>query len=320
MKNTKSDNIVASVNGLDIKEGAIYKVLHKPDSTGLDGYAQEGATKLPSEGVMEVFQCKYVMTDPNNRTGVWDTGFYPESPCYANIDEKEAKVIVKALKDNIVTPYERKYGVGILSHENDTFWNAKYFVLEEGGVFDMSNVEQRLTLYMAMRNRKLTPSDKINDVSFRGSFYCIQDVNKVRNRNIDRMADEMRAGSMFTTLGKTNQNLLKAVMSYVGFAAFSADSDEKTRLGMFGNWLKSDANNVYKFLEAIDLSEDKANSDVLFIYYKLPLAVKRKIIEREQGVYVYKSELLAGDLKTVARRINSTPEFEDLKLEILELE
>lgn len=320
MKSKDSDGIIVSVNGLDIKTNVFYRVLHKQDSNKEDSYPQEGATKFPSEGIGEVFQCRFLKGFGAFDKGVWDTGFYAESPCYANMDSKEVKSIVSSLKENIVDPYERKYGKGSLSHENNTFWSEALFNIQEGQILDMSDVEQRLTLYMAMRNFKLTPVDKVNDLRFKGSFYCVQDETKVRNRNIDKMANEMKVVGLFTTYSKTNVNLLKAIMNYSGFTAFSFDADEMTRLGMFGNWIRGNENNVSKFIEAVELADNKSTTDILFIYQKLPLAVKRKIIDREGGIYFYKGETLGGDLRTTARILNSKEEFESLKNEVLELE
>ena len=324
MKSTSSEKtenkIIVTVNGLDIKEGSFYKVLHKPDTDKENGFTEEGATKLPTIGISDVFQCRFVNGFGASGNGVWDNGLYAESPCYAKMDEKEVKAIVKSLKENIVDPYERKYGKDKLNHENDAYWANEFFVVQEGQIYDMSDVEQRLALYMAMRCFKLTPIELVNDLRFKGSSYCVQDESKVRNRKMDKIANEMRAINIFTTYSSTNVNLLKAIMSYVGFNAFSSDADEYTRMGMFGNWLRADGDNVQKFLETVDIADDKSTTDILFLYHKLPLAIKKKIIERSGGVYYHEDKTIGGDLKTVARVLNSNPEFEELKTQILELD
>lgn len=313
-----SEKIIAEINGLTIRDGVVYKVLHKADTNKLDSFVEEGATKLPSEGISDLFQCGYV-SGTNGAKGVWDTGFYAESPCYAGKDDKEVKEIVKSLKTNIVDPFERKYGKGVLSHENDSFWIERYFTLTEGLIFRVNDVDDLLSLYMAMRTFKLTPIELTKDLRFRNSMYCVQDETKVRNRNMERIADEMTVIGLFTTLNSTDVNKLRAIMTYVGFSAFDFGAENRTKMGMFGNWLKNDRNNVSAFLDAYDLIDDKKTADELYIYAKLPAAVKKKIIEREQGAYVYMGDVVGGDLKTVAKRLNNDPNLEELKLKILEL-
>ena len=60
-KETKETKEIVEVNGLTITEGVVYKVTHKPDSNREDSYPEEGATKFPSEGILDLFQCKYTM-------------------------------------------------------------------------------------------------------------------------------------------------------------------------------------------------------------------------------------------------------------------
>lgn len=318
-KETKETKEIVEVNGLTITEGVVYKVTHKPDSNREDSYPEEGATKFPSEGILDLFQCKYIITDYGNSTGVWDTGLYAESPCYASMDINEVNEIVKSLRTNIVEPYERKYGRGILSHENDSFWVAKYFTLMDGQVFNMNSPEHRLDLYMALRTFKLTPKEFINDYRFKDSMYCVQDETKVRSRNAERSANKMSAIKMYTVLGTTDVRGLKAIMAYVGFSAFDSSADDRTKDGMFSNWVDSSADNVQAFLDAYNLYADKDTTDEVFLYSKLPLAVKKKIIERDRGAYYFEETVVGGDLKTASRRINSDKTFEDLKTTILEL-
>ncbi|MDC7249867.1 MAG: hypothetical protein PQJ49_08135, partial [Sphaerochaetaceae bacterium] len=114
----KKETLV-DVNGLVIKTNSVYKVTNKLDNTAPSGFVKEGTTKLPSSGIGNTVPCPFKITNKAKGTGIFDTGFYVGSPCYATMDTDKAEKQVAILKKAIVEPYEKKYGRGILDHNND---------------------------------------------------------------------------------------------------------------------------------------------------------------------------------------------------------
>ena len=54
------DEKTIKVNGLEIRQHSIYKVINKPDKSAPDGFQREGSTKLPSYGIGNSSGCNFV--------------------------------------------------------------------------------------------------------------------------------------------------------------------------------------------------------------------------------------------------------------------
>ena len=89
--------VLIEINGLVIKTNSVYKVTNKPDSQAPSGFIKEGTTKLPSAGIGNTVPVRYEITNHAKGTGVFDTGLYVESPCYATLDLKEVQKRVEIL-------------------------------------------------------------------------------------------------------------------------------------------------------------------------------------------------------------------------------
>ena len=83
--------VIINVNGLDIKEDSIYTITGKLDKNAPSGFVKEGTTKLPSLGIMNTVVCNFVITNKATNQGVYDTGLYVESPCYAKMPKADVE-------------------------------------------------------------------------------------------------------------------------------------------------------------------------------------------------------------------------------------
>ena len=89
------------INDFEVKKDSIYVVKDKRDMDAPSGFIRAGVSKLPSKGVGDTFQVRYVSRD-GGRTGTWDTGFYEFSHCYKTQDKDSVKPLITSLKKNIL--------------------------------------------------------------------------------------------------------------------------------------------------------------------------------------------------------------------------
>ncbi len=317
---SKTDNVIVDVNGLQIKKGAIYKITNKPDSSAPSGFVKEGTTKLPSVGIGNSVPCRYVITNKSRGTGVFDTGLYMQSPCYSDKKESEVREIVEKLNKQVVEPYERKYGKGILDHNNEEFWNSFNIDLFEGRFFVTDRVDDLLELYIATLSFELTPKDKLGNPKFKESQYCIEDKEKVKSIKDERAERIMSAIANFGIMLANKPKKLDTILKYVKFLGTDTKVDISTMKAAFFEWLNKSEDNVKLFQSAYELSENPKTSDVLDIYLAISNLYKKGKIELKDSQFSYKGKKLGADLKTAANNLNTKKALEDLKIEILELD
>jgi len=307
------------INGLTIKTESIYKVINKPDSNAPSGFIKEGTTKLPSVGVGNTVPCRFNVQNKSKGTGVYDTGLYEESPCYSTKDRAEVKMIVDKLRKHIIEPYERKYGRGILDHNNIEFWDSFGVDLFDGRFFVTSNVDDLLGLYIAMLGFELTPKEKLGDPKFRESEYSIEDKEKVQSIRDERANNLMDTYTNFGILLKNDDKTLFNILKYVQLVGVTDKIDPKTLKSLFFEWLNKSEENVKRFDAAFKLSQDSEKSEILDLYviaYKLS---KKGVLKLQNGQYNYEGKALGADLKTVAQNL-IRKDFEELKIKLIEIE
>lgn len=309
-----------SVNGLDIKKGGIYKITNKPDKSAPDGFQREGTTKLPSEGIGNTVSCRYVITNKSSKTGLYDTGFYVGSPCYANMPKEERTRLVSVLQKAIVEPYEAKYGAGILSHKNEEFWDNFGIYLTKGRVLNTEQVDDLMDLYIAMRAYKLTPKTKVGDPRFKGSQYCVEDKELVKSIQNERAEGLMDAITSFGILSKTDKTNLINILKYVGLVRVDTKVDVETLKPAFFQWLEKSHTNVSNFHKTYEMLNSEEGVEILNLYVRLNELFRKGVLDKEGGEFAFKGEKIGGDLKTASNNLVKIPDFDELKMQLLEVE
>lgn len=311
---------IVDVNGLLIKTESVYKVTGKKDTSAPSGFQTLGVTKLPSDGISHNFECRYVITDPATGTGVYDTGLYEESPCYANASKTEVKERIKKLKEFIVDPYERRYGKGTLSHSNTEFWSTTGVrSIAEGDLLSTEDIDQLLTLYIAMQSYELTPRDKVGNPKYNQSQYCIEDREQVRSIKDERNEAAMNAINDFMGLLKENKGLLINMLKYAKINGITEETNDKTLQSVFYEWINKSTDNVEEFSRLVEVANNPKKKDVFAIYALLQRAVAKKVVTYAGGVINYKGTVLGGDMKTAAHNLNSNDDFNSIKIELLDI-
>ena len=307
------------INGLSIKEDSIYKITNKPDPTAPSGYVKEGTKKLPSMGIGNTEPCPFHTTNKNKGEGVFDTGLYVSSPCYAGKNKDDVRSIVAKLQEIIVKPYEEKFGEGVLSHKNTEFWNSFGVDVYEGRFFVTSKETDLLDLYIAMRAYAITPKEELGNPKFRDSDYCVEDKAKVQNIKAERSNLLMSSIGSFTTMLGSDRSKLLNMLRYLGILGVADDIDDTTLNSMFFEWLNRDLNNPKSFKTVLDLARDKKTKDVVDLFVICSRLATKKVLERESGYYYYNGENLGADLKTVAKNLNDKKSLAEIKVALIEL-
>lgn len=318
---SKKETLI-DVNGLVIKTDSIYKVTNKLDNNAPSGFVKEGTTKLPSSGIGNTVPCPFKVTNKAKGTGIFDTGLYEGSPCYATLDNETVRKQVEKLREAIVKPYEKKYGKGILDHQNEEFWSEFGINLFDGRYFVTNNVDDLLELYIAMLGYELTPKGEKHEGNpkYSQSDYCIEDKEKVQNIKDERANKMVSAITNFGALLKSDRNTLLNVLRYVGLIGVEGKIDDATLNSLFFEWLNKSNENPKSFDKAYELTKREETFDIVNLYAIASRLAIKNVITRVGGEYTYKGKTLGADLKTVSMNLNNKKDLEEIKIELLETE
>lgn len=316
---SKKSNLLFEVDGFNVYRDSIYVVRDKEDLSAPSGFIVAGVTKLPSDGVGESFQCKYVQKSA--KTGVWDTGFHEYSPCYAGLDKEIVKDKLKRLQENVVEPYRQSVGnSNALNHSDDEFWSGLNFHIYAGQVFNTDSPEDVLTLYFALLTKQLTPKGQEGDSRYGNSSYVCLDITQDVKKKDERSAKKFRAVGLFENLLLTDRPRLIAMLNYINLVISPEIEDDSFR-GIFDQFLSSGEGlkNIDTFLRLVEETSDDVGRAKVSIYIKLKEAFSRnnKVTKNPNGIYYYEDQEIGPDLKAAATNIARTEELKDIKKELL---
>lgn len=314
-----SKNIIVSINGLDIRENSVYKVVGKPDPSAPSGFVELGVSKLPQAGIGNRLSARWVKTGVNDDEGLFDTGLYANSPIFQKMTKEEAADVLKAVKKHIIDPYETKYGErGKLNQSNTEFWKSYGVKVYDGKFFSTEDVDDLLGLYIAMIGYGLTPKSQLGNPAFSNADYVIEDKEKVKTIRQERADDSITAIAEFGMMLNENKTQLLNILKYVGIPGLTAKTDESTLKAVFFAWVSS-GDNPKAFRRAIKLSKDDKTRDVIPLYTILSDLLLTKVVTRQGNNIVFEGTPLGADVRAAANNLNTLKEYEDLKIKIIEL-
>ncbi len=313
-----SKSIIARINGLEIKSDSIYKIVNRPDSGAPSGFVREGTTKLPSADVFNAVPCRYVITNHATGEGVYDTGFYEESPMYAGWDKEKVTAHVEKLRKAIVEPYERKHGRDKLDHSNHDFWDNYSVRLTAGHPFITSNVDDLLGLYIAVSNYYVVPEERKGDPKYSNAQYMIVDRDKVRSYADKKANMVMDAMFAFGNLIDSDRNLLINLLRYVKMIDLHTKYSDESLKSAFYQWLQASNDNAEKFLEAVNKSKTEKGKEEFNLYGIVAKLAKNGVLKFKNNQYHYEDVALGADLRAVSYNLANKKEFSATKVELLE--
>lgn len=310
-----SDNVIIEVNGLKIKENSLYKIVDKPDLNAVNGLREHGSTKVPVEFIGNTAGCRY-----NLEKGVYDTGFYTQSPCYANLPREAREQRVRILTEKIVEPFEMMHGDGVLDNKNEKeFWDKYEYSIFEGKIFNTDNVKDLLDLYISVLSFELTPKGSEGNPMFNDSQFCIEDKEITSKKRNERTQSYMVAMTSYTLMLTSEKNKLIAALRFVrmpGSDNLKSETQDATFNALFHDWINNDVKNVDDFVRVSNMINKKAGLEEVVIFsHLLDLNTKRKVVKIGDE-YSFHETPLGADLKTAAKNLVSKTSLKDLKLEI----
>lgn len=308
--------LLFEIDGFQVHEDTRYEVTDMPDKSAPSGYRAKGWTKIQGEGISESFHVGRINKN-------WDTGFHKYSPCYANIDQKEADTQAKLRAKNVLDPYRKKTGImKAFAHEdNDTFFDEKNFEVYSGQILKTSNPEDVMTLYFGLMTQHLAPDNNKGNPRYKETAYIIKDVEKAdRERDMGNNLQfevTMEMGSLL----KEDRKRALAIFTWIGFTV--ADTIQDSQLvNLLVEHIKDEKENISRCQELLRLISDTKNQvslDKLHIYKKLKTEVmKGATVKKGKDGLIYYSDIMVGaDLKSAADNLSKNTELADYKREIL---
>ena len=314
-----SEGFNIEVGGVTIKNDAIYKIGPKKDDDAPEAYRKLGTSKLLVEGITEGAPCVF-----NVEQGVWDTGFYENSPCYRGIDKDKVKVLVAERVKHIKEPMEELIGEGKLTHHDtkDSFWLTFGMAnLRTNGYFRTSQPKELLGLYIALLHGYVCSKEDQNHPMKRNATYTIIDKNKDISVQEDRKQKKAKALREFFTLSAKDQGKAKEVLRYIGLP-YSGDEEALSAIVMdFVDNQKEGHNNAERLLKTVEKASHNLGYHEINLYTQLSDLYKQGVIKREGGEYLLRNVPLGLDLKAASMKIAKDKELKEIvKYEMLALE
>lgn len=299
------------VKDITIEKGCIYQVSPKYDGSAPDGFKKERTTKFLSSHGKNIEAVPF-----DTRMGVWDTGLYEESPCYAGMPKVEVKRLVNSLQESIVKPIEARLGIGKLDYkEENTFWLDYGIDLHRGRIFNTEQPDQLLQLFQVAIHGKVAPKGSDSNPNYREAQFCVE--NKEEAKTIQQENDTLEINAMgsFYSLLKGEKDVLALVMNYVGIPLPGGKNlDEQVAASAFKVFVdhKSDGyTNKTNFLKAVKLSGEKTGYKELAFYEKIQKLIRKKKIEKERENFLLDGDVLGTNPKEIAKKVARNAELQE---------
>lgn len=295
-----------------VKEGVLYKVENKYDATAPDGLKRLLTTKVPSVTSLDSITCSF--TNIGGGKGVYDTGFFESSPCHNGLSPQDRKVEVKNLLTNVAHPYEKKVGMDeLLMQNNYDFWDNYFVDLEEGKVFDTSDPQDVLALYIAVKEGALCPKGQEGNPDYNQASYVVVDTDSSKTARTQIINHKFQAIQHFGNLLEKNPKNLETVLKSMDIITLHAVSSSDAMQTAFSMWLEKDPKNAERFEKVY--SEAVAGEDEME-HIRLTVKVKELMnkgrIKREGANYVFEDVPVGIDVRDIVRNLEEKEELSEI--------
>lgn len=324
---SKAKEVIFEIDGFKVYRDSEYIVGPKFDSLAPGSWQKHGKHSHPD--AWKNFPCKFE-SDPNNPTnGVWDTGFFPSSPCYKNISSEEEKVaLARERREKILLPYLKSIGrdnsdptfqhaYGPYNHED---WNDFSIRFKEGTSFYTLNETNVFQLYLLLLHRYICPYGRDEDPKYEGVSHTIASKFDIEEKESNLVETEFEAIEIFMNLAKNKGEKEKLVMllSEAGVVA-SMNDDLRVLQARFSEKKQTVPSFTRDFFEAHNRFNDPAEFERMQLKNRLRIAIqKNKVLKGTHG-YMYENRLIGVDIENASRTLAKDPTFKDVKEEIMNL-
>lgn len=309
------EKVLFEIDGFQVCEGRIYKIYNKPDANAPTGFVKMGTTKLPSEGIGDVFPFRHV-------DGIWDTGFHAASPCYRGMSPAEIKGLVDSRRKNILIPLQQARGVAdLFEHTNQKSLDEAMFSIDVDASFSADDLVHRMTLYVALLNKKVTPKAKQHSPQYRHSAYLIEDSTRASKISHESEIAHIKSLRLFEKMYQADPESLKVILEWLdmqGFVEGNSDSDVITAI--FNMKIKGDPTTATRFINCVEEVQSKASGHTKYYIFSKLNKMKGKssqFVAGTNGRWYYAGIEVGADLKTAAEAIAVKSDLAGLRDEIL---
>jgi hypothetical protein len=317
VETTEEQDVIVKVNGLEIRRNSVYKISNKPDKTAPDGFQKVGTTKLPSEGIENSVACRYVIQNANTKTGVFDTGFFVGSPCYAGLDDNVKSEKVKALKKYIVSPYETIHGDLCLDNKNLEFWDSFSISLYDGRVLNTANPDDLLDLFIAVNSFELTPAGQEGSPQFNMADYIVEDKHTAMDVDKKRTNARFKAIGTFSMLGIENETKLINILKHLSVIRPNIKPNLVDLQSYFEIWLNKDYQNADAFNKLYEKAKEDEGYNDIVLQVKVMTMILNGKLTKLGGQYQYKGVDLGVDSKSITQKLKTDTELVEIYEEIM---
>lgn len=319
MRNEKPE-LLFNVNGFDVFKNRMYRVDDKRDGDAPTGFVKAGVSKLPSDGIDESFHFRYV-TYPGSQEGLWDTGFYKNSPCYRGLDEKEADVISKQRIKTVLKPYQAAIGSPeALSNQNQDTLDKTSWRVGTGMIYNTNDPIDTMRLYATLLTGNAAPAGQEKSAKYAAASYVVVDVTKVSKDKEDQNVSVMKTVSMFGKLLENDPERLQVILKWLNLGKYPANADNDTLSSIFYQTVKDDTGRCRLFMTTIEEMNNSAVMEKMYIYKNLTENIQKRmspVTVAPNGKIFFEDIELGGDLKTASETITKHPDLRALRTEIL---
>ena len=319
---TDKRELLFTIDDFEVYSNSVYVIEGKPDYTAPSGFIAKGVTALPSADIDKTYPGPFIESSPGSTDGIWDTGFYPMSPCYATFSEEEKKVISAARKKNILAKYKTLVGdADALDHTDHKGWNKFSFTLRLDKLYNTSNAKDLMELYMAIHTGVLCPKGKERSHKYSRAAYTIVDKAKQSISKKTAKLSEFEAIERFSLLWANDQVRLKDVLVYIGIT-FSDNIEKADLVSVFSTYLSGGPDKIEVFMNTTDRSEKDTGYSEIKLFRNLKELSRKgvsKLTKSPNGIYFYDGFEVGPDLKSASKNIIMNKEFLHIKNELVHL-
>jgi len=283
-----------------IEKGKKYILDHKFDGSAPDGLKKIEATRLPFEKNTIVDCINY---DENQN--MYDTGFYPQSPCLQYYTNAEKEELVPVYIKEVKKPFEALKNVDLSAHETNEFLKHYRYELYVNKEFDTNKPIEMYELFNALLQGYVCNKDEKNPFYRNNAQFNISNPQDVKNKSREKTKKRRQAFEKFVVMADSNRDKLDLVLEYIGRDNPSKVDveDLKDDYSIIINDQKTGMDFVERFLEASVKYDSEAGKEEMEFFAGAKRLQKASKIKKDKRGFVTATgeQFLGSSLQDIAK-------------------
>lgn len=311
----KSKKVLVEVNGFNIMSDTLYEVVGKHDGSAPQAFQDANIAKAPFPENATHVCCPW-----DDFSEVYNTGFYPRSRCYNDMDKDEVDKLVDQRVNNIMKPFEN-ISQKDLSQTNFEFWDDAKDKIYMGKVYNTANTVELFYLYLAVFSGMLTPQEMDGDPIFMNSMFCFIEKDNakdfVQQREINKMNISYKFINALKKGGKERQAVIDLLL-YIGIVTRPDFTEDDYYTGSLSNWMNEKKTNIDYLLDIWDRSLEGDFEEVLEFYRIVNVLQRNGRINMTPSGLQYNGQIIGPDTRTSAEFLATKKDLISVKANVLD--